>query len=97
MNIETLQEELAVRLRAAQAHSPTPVKGTEVLEALNLLIQARPAQAAVAVPMFLAGVQTWAHGLTQIALAYATLGVPVDMSVGTPSPFVEKLIKEDGS
>lgn len=95
MNIETLQEELSVRLRAAQAHSPTPVEGSESLKALNLLLQQRPVQARVAVPMLLAGVQAWAHGVTQIALAYATLGVPVDMRVVPPSPFVEKLLKKD--
>jgi len=97
MTITELQEELTVLLRTAQAHSPTPLAGSETLKALNALLQQRPMQAAVGTPMLLAGIQSWAHGLSQIALAYATLGIPVDLRVLPPSPFAEKLFKKDKS
>lgn len=95
MNFETLQEELSARLRAAQASSPNPAEGSEALKALNLFIRQRPMQAAVAVPMLLSGVQTWGHSLMMISLAYATLGIKVDMKGVAPSAFMEKLLKKD--
>ena len=95
MDIETLQQELAVCLRASQAHPPLPLKGSEALKALNLLLQQRPINAAVGSPMLLAGVQAWAHGLTQIGIAFGTFGVPVDMRVVAPPPFLEKLLRKD--
>lgn len=94
MNFETLQEELSARLRAAKLHFPTPESGSESLKALNLLIQQRPVQASVGVPMLLTGVQTWGHGLMQISLAYATLGIPVDMKEIPPSDFMKKLFEK---
>jgi len=95
MNLETLQEELTVRLRSAQVNSPTPVEGSEAFKALNLLIRQRPVQASVGVPMLLAGIQAWAHGLAQIIIAYGTLGIPIDVKKIPPSAFMEKLFEKD--
>jgi len=96
MNIETLQEELSVCLRDAQAHHPTPLEGSEALKALKECIQQRPVPASVGVPMILAGAQAWQLGLMQISLGYATLGIVVNMKGLPPTDFVKKLMEKEG-
>lgn len=94
MNEEQLKEELAACVRAAIANPPTPAEDSPAFDALKEAMGEDKVLASVALPQLLAGINQWGGAIAKIMLAYAALGIEIDMAPRGQTGFLRRLSRK---
>ena len=97
IDMKALGVDIEAVMKTAMENPPFPLDGTAALEALKELIQAKPFMAPIVVPLITSAMAEWASGVSKMVLATNMLGIKMDLTPVSKTPFMKNLLKEEPS
>ena len=97
IDMKALGVDMTAVIKTAMGNPPCPLPGTAACEALGEVIQANPFIAPVIVPMIMGAMAEWSAGVSKMIVALGMLGIKMDLTPASQTPFVKNLFKEDPS
>ena len=94
IDMKALGVDMTAVMKTAMGNPPCPLSGTSAGEALGELIQDKPFMAPIVVPMIMSAMAEWSSGVSKMILALNMLGIKMDLTPSSQTPFVKNLLKE---